>query len=55
MAEILQGFDFDPLILTTVANFGKLKTFFFWEMTHTFDNFAQCQTLSDVFWEQQIK
>jgi len=29
MAEILQGFDFDPLFLTTLANFGKLKTFFF--------------------------
>ena len=29
MAEILQGFDFDPLFVTTLANFAKLKTSFF--------------------------
>ena len=26
---ILQSFDFDPLYLITLANFGKLKTSFF--------------------------
>ena len=38
-AEILQGFDFYSPVFDHFGQLCQAKNFFFWVMTHMFDNF----------------
>ena len=48
--EILQGLYFDPPNFNWFGQICEAKNFFFWEMTHSFNNFPNCLTYQRMFW-----